>query len=70
MADVAIKRRALRIDAEVIDDRFIVDRLHVRPATPMEDGAIRDLVRDACWMSRRCCNAACASSSRGSGTGP
>ena len=38
---------ALRKAAEVIEGRFIVDRLHVRPATPMEDGAIRDLVRDA-----------------------
>jgi osmotically-inducible protein OsmY len=47
VADVAVKRRALRKAAEVIEGRFIVDRLHVRPATPMEDGAIRDLVRDA-----------------------
>lgn len=46
VADVSIKRRALRKAAEVIEGRFIVDRLHVRPATPMQDGAIRDLVRD------------------------
>lgn len=47
VADVSTKRRALRRAAEVIAGRFIVDRLHVRPATPMPDGAIRDLVRDA-----------------------
>jgi osmotically-inducible protein OsmY len=47
VADVAIKRRVLRRAAAAIEDRFIVDRLHVRPATPTEDGAIRDLVRDA-----------------------
>ena len=41
VADVAVKRRALRKAAEVIEGRFIVDRLHVRPATPMEDGARR-----------------------------
>jgi len=33
VADVAVKRRALRKAAEVIVGRFIVDRLHVRPAT-------------------------------------
>jgi osmotically-inducible protein OsmY len=47
VADVSVKRRVLRKAAEAIAGRFIVDRLHVRPATPMEDGAIRDLVRDA-----------------------
>ena len=41
VADVAVKRRALRKAAEVIEGRFIVDRLHVRPATPMEDRARR-----------------------------
>lgn len=47
LADVAAKRRALRKAAEVIEGRFIVDRLHGRPAVPMADGMIRDLVRDA-----------------------
>jgi osmotically-inducible protein OsmY len=47
VAAVSAKRRALRRAAEAIAGRFIVDRLHVRPATPMQDGAIRDLVRDA-----------------------
>src|SRR6516162_1767575 len=45
--DVNAKRRALRMAAEVIEGRFIIDRLHVRPAVPMEDGEIRDLLRDA-----------------------
>ena len=47
LADVSAKRRALRKVAETIRGRFIVDRLHVRPAVAMEDGEIRDLVRDA-----------------------
>jgi osmotically-inducible protein OsmY len=47
LADVAAKRRALRKVAEIIEGGFIIDRLHIRPATPMEDGTIRDLVRDA-----------------------
>ena len=47
VADVSAKRRALRRAAAAIAGRFIVDRLHVRPATPMQDGPIRDLVRDA-----------------------
>ena len=47
VADVSAKRQALRKAAEAIQGRFIVDRLHVRPAVPMEDGEIRDLVRDA-----------------------
>jgi osmotically-inducible protein OsmY len=47
LADVSAKRRALRKVAESIRGRFIVDRLHVRPAVAMEDGEIRDLVRDA-----------------------
>jgi osmotically-inducible protein OsmY len=47
LADVAAKRRALRRIAEIIAGGFIIDRLHIRPATPMEDGTIRDLVRDA-----------------------
>jgi osmotically-inducible protein OsmY len=45
--DVSVKRRALRAAAAVIAPRPIIDRLHVRPATPMEDGMIGDLVRDA-----------------------
>lgn len=47
VADVSAKRRALRKAAEAIQGRFIIDRLHVRPAVAMEDGEIRDLVRDA-----------------------
>jgi osmotically-inducible protein OsmY len=47
VADVSAKRRALRKTAEAVQGRFIVDRLHVRPAVHMEDGEIRDLVRDA-----------------------
>jgi osmotically-inducible protein OsmY len=47
VADVSVKRRLLRKAAGAIEGRSIVDRLHVRPATPTADGAIRDLVRDA-----------------------
>ncbi len=47
VADVAAKRRTLRLAAAVVAPRPIIDRLHVRPATPMEDGMIGDLVRDA-----------------------
>jgi osmotically-inducible protein OsmY len=47
VADVSIKRRVLRTAAKVIAPRPIIDRLHVRPAQPMEDGMIGDLVRDA-----------------------
>jgi osmotically-inducible protein OsmY len=47
VADVSTKRRALRKAAAAIEGRSIVDRLHVRPATPMADSEIRDLVRDA-----------------------
>ena len=47
VADVSAKRRALRKAAEAIQGRFIIDRLHVRPAVAMEDGEIRDLARDA-----------------------
>jgi osmotically-inducible protein OsmY len=47
VADIAAKRRALRRAAAAVADRGIVDRLHVTPAVAMEDGMIRDLVRDA-----------------------
>jgi osmotically-inducible protein OsmY len=47
VADVSVKRRALRCAAEVIGNRAIVDRIRVRPAEPMADGMVRDLVRDA-----------------------
>ena len=47
VADVSIKRRMLRTAAAVIAPRPIIDRLHVRPAQPMRDGMIGDLVRDA-----------------------
>jgi osmotically-inducible protein OsmY len=47
VADVSVKRRLLRTAAAVVAPRAIIDCLHVRPATPMEDGMIGDLVRDA-----------------------
>lgn len=47
VADVAVKRRALRAAAAVVAPWPIIDRLHVRPAESMEDGMIGDLVRDA-----------------------
>jgi osmotically-inducible protein OsmY len=47
VVDVSIKRRMLRTAAAVIAPRPIIDRLHVRPAQPMADGMIGDLVRDA-----------------------
>jgi len=47
VGDVSIKRRLLRIAAAAVAPRPIIDRVHVRPATPMEDGMIGDLVRDA-----------------------
>ena len=47
LADVGAKRRALRKASEAAEGRFIIDRLRVQPAVPMEDGTIRDLVRDA-----------------------
>ena len=45
--DVAGKKLALEAAAKVPGVARIVDRLHVRPATPMGDGDIRDKVRDA-----------------------
>lgn len=45
--DVSVKRRTLRKAAAVVAPRPIIDRLHVRPAQPMADGMIGDLVRDA-----------------------
>jgi osmotically-inducible protein OsmY len=47
VADVSVKRRLLRKAAAAVAPRAIIDRLHVRPATTMEDGMIGDLVRDA-----------------------
>ncbi|HTW54605.1 MAG TPA: BON domain-containing protein [Stellaceae bacterium] len=47
VADIAAKRWALHRAAELVQNRGIVDRLHVRPAVAMEDGMIRDLVRNA-----------------------
>jgi osmotically-inducible protein OsmY len=47
VADLSVKRRLLRAAAAAVTPRPIIDRLHVRPATPMEDGMIADLVRDA-----------------------
>jgi len=45
--DVAVKRRTLRTVAAVVALRPVIDRLHVQPAQPMEDGMIGDHVRDA-----------------------
>src|SRR3974377_535124 len=47
LADVGTKRGALGKASEAAEGRFIIDRLRVQPAVPMEDGTIRDLVRDA-----------------------
>ncbi|MBW8267938.1 BON domain-containing protein [Caldovatus aquaticus] len=44
---LAGKKLALEAAARVPGVTGIVDRLRVRPATPMGDGAIRDAVRDA-----------------------
>ncbi len=44
---IAGKKLALEAAARVTGVDTIVDRLHVRPATPMGDGDIRDKVRDA-----------------------
>ena len=44
---IAGKKLALEAAARVRGVDIIVDRLHVRPATPMGDGEIRDKVRDA-----------------------
>ena len=47
VADVAVKRRTLCKAAAAVAPQPIIDRLHVRPATPMADGMIGDLVRDS-----------------------
>lgn len=44
---IAGKKLALEAAARVPGISTIIDRLHVRPATPMGDGDIRDQVRDA-----------------------
>ena len=44
---IAGKKLALEAAARVPGVSTIIDRLHVRPATPMGDGDIRDKVRDA-----------------------
>ncbi len=44
---IAGKKLALEAAARVPGVGIIIDRLHVRPATPMGDGEIRDQVRDA-----------------------
>ncbi|MBX5453447.1 MAG: BON domain-containing protein, partial [Acidobacteriia bacterium] len=41
VADIAGKKLALEAAAKVPGVRVIIDRLHVRPATPMGDGEIR-----------------------------
>ena len=47
LANVAAKTRALRRAAAVPHVRWVVDRLRVEPGAHVEDGAIRDHVRDA-----------------------
>ena len=47
LPDVAAKKLALEALAAVPGVRGIVDRLHITPAEHMEDGEIRDLVRNA-----------------------
>jgi len=47
VADVAAKKLALERAAALPEVAGILDRLRVRPAQPMGDGEIRDLVRDA-----------------------
>lgn len=47
LADVAIKKLALCTAAGAIAGLGIVDRLCVEPAERMDDGMVRDLVRDA-----------------------
>jgi osmotically-inducible protein OsmY len=47
METIGAKKLALELAAAVPGVRGIVDRLHVAPAQPMGDGAIRDHVRDA-----------------------
>jgi osmotically-inducible protein OsmY len=44
---IAGKKLALERAARIPEVATITDRLHVRPATPMGDGEIRDRVRDA-----------------------
>jgi osmotically-inducible protein OsmY len=47
MENIVAKKLALELAAAVRGVSGIVDRLHVAPAQPMGDGAIRDHVRDA-----------------------
>ena len=47
VGNVAAKKRALERVAALPEVTGILDRLRVRPAQPMGDGQIRDLVRDA-----------------------
>ncbi len=47
METIVAKKLALELAAAVPGVSGIVDRLHVAPAQPMGDGAIRDHVRDA-----------------------
>jgi osmotically-inducible protein OsmY len=45
--DIASKRRASTLAATLPHVRGVIDRVRVRPAAPMEDGAIRDHIRDS-----------------------
>jgi osmotically-inducible protein OsmY len=47
VADIAAKKLALERIAALPGVAGIVDRLHVQPASPMEDGEIRDALRNA-----------------------
>lgn len=44
--DIASKRRAIARASTMADARRVLDRIRVAPAEPMEDGALRDHVRD------------------------
>jgi osmotically-inducible protein OsmY len=50
--DIASKRRALGRGLSLPGIRGVVDRVTVRPAAPMQDGAIRDHVRNALLEER------------------
>jgi osmotically-inducible protein OsmY len=46
VVDIASKRRAVARAAGHVATRCVLDRVRVAPATPMEDGTLRDHVRD------------------------
>ena len=62
---IAGKKLALEAAARVPGVDTIVDRLHVRPATLMGDGDIRDKCGTRCWKRSRLLRARFASGTRG-----